>query len=46
LTAPLALRLARTLLQAKDGPTFNKTLAGTARLSLLFSLLLAMGLIL
>lgn len=46
LTAPLALRLARTLLRAKDGPTFNQTLAGTARLSLLFSLLLAIGLIL
>ncbi|RIK42670.1 MAG: 1,4-dihydroxy-2-naphthoate polyprenyltransferase [Chloroflexi bacterium] len=46
LTAPLAVRLARTLIKAQDGPTFNATLAGTARLSLLFSLLLALGLIL
>lgn len=46
LTAPLAVRLARTLVRAGDGRTFNATLAGTARLSLLFSLLLALGFVL
>ncbi|MCL4861607.1 MAG: 1,4-dihydroxy-2-naphthoate polyprenyltransferase [Caldilineaceae bacterium] len=45
-TIPLAWRLQQTLAQAIDGPTFNATLAGAARLSLLFSLLLAIGLLL
>ncbi len=46
LTAPLAVQLVRTLWRATDGPTLNRTLAGTARLGLLFSLLLAAGIIL
>lgn len=46
LTLPLAVRLARTLASATDGPTLNKTLAGTAQLALLFSLLLALGIVL
>ena len=46
LTAPLAIKLARTLAAATDGPTLNKTLAGTARLALFFSLLLATGILL
>jgi 1,4-dihydroxy-2-naphthoate polyprenyltransferase len=46
LTVPLAVKLARTLARAGVGPTFNATLAGTARLSLLFSGLLALGFIL
>jgi 1,4-dihydroxy-2-naphthoate polyprenyltransferase len=45
-TAPLAVQLVRTLAQATDGPTLNNTLAGTARLSLLFSLLFAAGILL
>jgi 1,4-dihydroxy-2-naphthoate octaprenyltransferase len=45
-TLPIAFRLAKALRGAGDGPTFNAILAGTARLSLLFSLLLALGLIL
>ncbi len=45
LTLPLALRLHRSLDQYEDGPAMNRALAGTARLSLLFSLLLAVGLI-
>ena len=46
LTLPLAVKLVRTLATATDGPTLNKTLAGTARLALLFSLLFAVGIIL
>ncbi len=46
LTVPLAVRLARTVATATDGPTLNKTLAGTARLALFFSLLLAAGIVL
>ncbi len=46
LTAPLALPLARSVAQATDGPTLNRTLAGTARLGLIFSLLFALGIIL
>jgi 1,4-dihydroxy-2-naphthoate octaprenyltransferase len=46
LTAPLAVQLVRTLATATDGPTLNRTLAGTARLGLLFSLLLAAGIML
>jgi 1,4-dihydroxy-2-naphthoate octaprenyltransferase len=44
LTLPLAIRLIRTLWRANTGPVFNATLAGTAQLSFLFSLLLAVGL--
>ncbi|MBK8049259.1 MAG: 1,4-dihydroxy-2-naphthoate polyprenyltransferase [Anaerolineales bacterium] len=43
LTVPVAVRLVRTLGEAADGPTLNKTLAGTARLALIFCLLLALG---
>ncbi len=45
LTVPLAIRLTRTLWRANTGPVFNATLAGTAQLSFLFSLLLAVGLL-
>lgn len=45
LTLPLAVQLVQTLRSATDGPTLNKTLAGTARLGLLFSLLLAAGIV-
>lgn len=43
LTMPLAVGLRRNVVHATDGPTLNATLAGTARLSLHFSLLLAAG---
>jgi 1,4-dihydroxy-2-naphthoate polyprenyltransferase len=46
LTAPLAVRLIRALSQASTGATFNALLAGTARLSLIFSVLLAVGFVL
>lgn len=46
LTIPLAVGLVKKVLSATDGPTLNATLAGTARLSLLFNLLLAIGLVL
>ena len=46
LTFPLAIRLIRTIFQAPDGPTFNRALASTAQLSLFYSLLLAIGLLL
>ncbi|MEZ4621225.1 MAG: 1,4-dihydroxy-2-naphthoate polyprenyltransferase [Caldilineaceae bacterium] len=45
LTVPLAIPLVRTVLTA-EGAILNKTLAGSARLSLFFSLLLAVGLLL
>jgi 1,4-dihydroxy-2-naphthoate octaprenyltransferase len=44
LTLPLAVRAAQALAAATDGPTLNRTLANTARLSLLFSVLFALGL--
>ncbi len=43
ITLPLAVPLARTLFVSTDGPTLNVTLAGTARLSLFFGLLFAVG---
>ena len=46
LTLPLAVRLGQTITTAQDGPMLNAALAGTARLSLLFSLGLAAGLLL
>ncbi|MBW7885421.1 MAG: 1,4-dihydroxy-2-naphthoate polyprenyltransferase [Caldilineaceae bacterium] len=46
LTLPLARRLVRILALATDGPTLNQALAGTARLGLLYSLLLAAGIVL
>jgi 1,4-dihydroxy-2-naphthoate octaprenyltransferase len=46
LSAPLALPLARTLAAHRDGPTLNEVLADTGRLLALFSILLAVGLLL
>jgi 1,4-dihydroxy-2-naphthoate octaprenyltransferase len=46
LTVPLAWGLWQTVRRAEDGPTLNHALAGTARLGLLFSLALALGLLL
>ncbi len=45
LTIPLAVGLAGKVFRATDGPTMNATLAGTARLSLLFNLLFALSLV-
>ena len=45
LTMPLALKLLREIQIKVDGPALNAALAGTARLSLIFSLLLAIGLV-
>lgn len=44
LSLPLAVRLARDLFRASDGPSFNWLLAGTARLALIFCVLLSVGL--
>jgi 1,4-dihydroxy-2-naphthoate octaprenyltransferase len=46
LSLPLAIPLNRTIWKNPDGATLNQTLAGTARLALIFSLLLSIGLIL
>lgn len=46
LTIPLALRLLRTIHSISKGPAFNRALAGTANLDLIFSLLFAFGLML
>lgn len=46
LTAPLALRLERTVRTHTDGPTLNTALAGTGQLEFLFCVLLAGGLLL
>lgn len=43
LTLPLTISLVRNMFNATDGPTLNATLAGTARHSLIFSLLFAVG---
>jgi 1,4-dihydroxy-2-naphthoate octaprenyltransferase len=43
LTLPGAVRLARALIANVEGPPLNAVLAGTARLTLLFSLLLSAG---
>jgi 1,4-dihydroxy-2-naphthoate octaprenyltransferase len=45
LSLPLAFPLNRSIWQNPDGAILNQTLAGTARLALLFSLLLSIGLI-
>jgi len=45
LTLPIARKLLGDVLQKVDGPSLNATLAGTARLSLVFSLLFAAGLV-
>jgi 1,4-dihydroxy-2-naphthoate octaprenyltransferase len=44
LAAPLAVTPARAVLRATDGPTLNGALAATARLHLVFGVLLAAGL--
>jgi 1,4-dihydroxy-2-naphthoate octaprenyltransferase len=46
LTAPLALRLNRSIRQTTAGAALNKALAGTANLDLAFSALFALGLML
>ncbi|MHA2250714.1 MAG: 1,4-dihydroxy-2-naphthoate polyprenyltransferase [Candidatus Kariarchaeaceae archaeon] len=43
LTIPLTVRLINTLKSTNDGPTLNKTLAKTAQLNLIFSLLFSIG---
>lgn len=43
LTLPLAIRLIRTIAKQSDGPSLNEALAGTAKLELGFSVLLATG---
>jgi 1,4-dihydroxy-2-naphthoate octaprenyltransferase len=45
ISVPLAWRLIRTIRRTSDGPRLNHTLASTAKLALLFSLLLAIGII-
>lgn len=44
LTLPEAIRLRRIIYSAADGPAMNRALAGTARLSLWFGVLFAIGL--
>jgi 1,4-dihydroxy-2-naphthoate octaprenyltransferase len=43
LTLPWALALARRIATSSDGPTLNRSLADTARLTLAFSLLFSIG---
>jgi 1,4-dihydroxy-2-naphthoate octaprenyltransferase len=43
-TGPMAVLLVRDLNRASDGPSWNRLLAGTARLALIFSALLSIGL--
>jgi 1,4-dihydroxy-2-naphthoate octaprenyltransferase len=43
LTAPLAVRLVRTIRRHADGPTLNEALAQTGMLQLVFGLLLSAG---
>ncbi|RMG47158.1 MAG: 1,4-dihydroxy-2-naphthoate polyprenyltransferase [Acidobacteria bacterium] len=45
LTLPSAVRLYRTVARHEDGPTLNRALAGSARLLLLYAILLAAGLL-
>jgi 1,4-dihydroxy-2-naphthoate octaprenyltransferase len=46
ITLPAALRLARTIQHADDGPTLNSALAGSARLALLYALALSVSFLL
>jgi 1,4-dihydroxy-2-naphthoate polyprenyltransferase len=46
ITLPRAWQLITTIHHATDGPTLNATLAGTAQLSLLFAIILSVGLLL
>ena len=45
LTAPIAVRLVRTVRERTDGPSLNSALAGTGMLQLLFCTLLAAGIL-
>ena len=45
-TSPLARPLVRTLFTRTDGPSLNKTLAGTGQLLALYSVVLSAGLLL
>lgn len=44
LSLPVALRLLRQIREHEDGPTLNQALASTAKLQLLYAVLLAIGL--
>jgi 1,4-dihydroxy-2-naphthoate polyprenyltransferase len=44
ITVPRAIMLYTTVRHATDGPTLNRTLAGTAQLSLLYAIVLAVAL--
>ena len=46
LSLPVAVRLARVVFTADDGPSLNRTLAGTAQLLAIYGALLALGIIL
>ncbi|MEM5775754.1 MAG: hypothetical protein AAGU05_12205, partial [Anaerolineaceae bacterium] len=46
LSLPVAVRLRRRLISAPVGPQFNQYLAQTARITLVYSLLLCAGLLL
>ena len=46
LSLPLAVRLVHTIYQSAEGPSLNRTLAGTANLDLVFCILFATGLVL
>jgi len=46
LSLPLAIQLTRTMYRTTEGSDLNKALAGTARLDLVFGLLLTVGLLL
>lgn len=46
LSLPLAVRLARTVATASDGPVLNRALVGTAQLLAVYGALLAVGIIL
>lgn len=46
LSVPLTVPLVRTMTTATDGPTLNQALAGTARLTLVYCVLLSVGMVL
>jgi 1,4-dihydroxy-2-naphthoate octaprenyltransferase len=45
LSMPLALSLSRQIVRASDGSSFNRALAGTAKLHAIFGILLVVGLV-
>ena len=45
LTLPIAIKLIKTVWESNDGPIMNKTLAGTGKLGLYFSILFGLGII-